>query len=77
MHWRWRWQVVASQKSSTRSWLPFTSSGIVASLKAEKTKISWSERKRCYDNILVERLWSTVKYVAEGFSAKPSRGVSA
>jgi putative transposase len=26
-------------------------------------KISWSGRKRCYDNILVERLWRTVKYV--------------
>jgi len=25
-------------------------------------KVSWSGRKRCYDNILVERLWRTVKY---------------
>ena len=25
-------------------------------------KISWSGRKRCYDNILVERLWRTVQY---------------
>ena len=40
----------------------FTSSGFVAKLQAEKIKISWSGRKRCYDNILVERLWRTVKY---------------
>ena len=33
-------------------------------------------RKRCYDNILVEHLWRTNKYVAAGFSAVPSRGVS-
>jgi putative transposase len=25
-------------------------------------KISWSGRKRCYDNILVERLLRTLKY---------------
>lgn len=31
-------------------------------LQAEEIKISWSGRKRCYDNILVERLWRTVKY---------------
>lgn len=40
----------------------FTSSDFVARLQAEKIKISWSGRKRCYDNILVERLWRTVKY---------------
>jgi putative transposase len=33
----------------------------VARLKAEEIKISWSGRKRCYDNILVERLWRTLK----------------
>jgi len=55
----------------------FTSSAFVQRLKAEDIKISWSGRGRCFDNILVERLWRTVKYVAEGFSAKPSRGVSA
>jgi hypothetical protein len=32
-------------------------------------------RRRCYDNILLERLWRTVKYVAASFSAKPSRGL--
>jgi putative transposase len=40
----------------------FTSSSFVARLQAEAIKISWSGRKRCYDNILVERLWRTVKY---------------
>ena len=33
----------------------FTSAGFVEGLQAEKIKISWSGRKRCYDNILVER----------------------
>jgi putative transposase len=40
----------------------FTSSAFVARLQDEEIKISWSGRKRCYDNILVERLWRTVKY---------------
>ncbi|WP_231605660.1 IS3 family transposase [Synechococcus sp. CBW1006] len=40
----------------------FTSGGFVARLKAEDIKISWSGRGRCFDNILVERLWRTVKY---------------
>jgi len=40
----------------------FTSCDFVARLQAEAIKISWSGRKRCYDNILVERLWRTVKY---------------
>ena len=40
----------------------FTSADFVGRLHAEKIKISWSGRKRCYDNILVERLWRTVKY---------------
>jgi putative transposase len=40
----------------------FTSSDFVARLQGEEIKISWSGRKRCYDNILVERLWRTVKY---------------
>ena len=54
----------------------FTSADYVANLQAEEIKISWSGRRRCYDNILVERLWRTLKYVAAGFSAKPSRGLS-
>jgi len=40
----------------------FTSSDFVDRLQGEKIKISWSGRKSCYDNILVERLWRTVKY---------------
>jgi putative transposase len=40
----------------------FTSTDLVGRLQADKIKISWSGRKRCYDNILVERLWRTVKY---------------
>ena len=34
----------------------------MARLRAEEIKISWSGRKRCYDNILVERLRRTVRY---------------
>jgi len=40
----------------------FTSADFVGRLQGEGIKISWSGRKRCYDNILVERLWRTVKY---------------
>ena len=40
----------------------YTSGDFVARLQAEKIKISLLGRKRCYDNILVERLWRTVKY---------------
>ena len=40
----------------------FTSSNFLARLQAEEIKISWSGRKRCFDNIRVERLWRTVKY---------------
>jgi len=35
----------------------FTSSDFVARLQADGIRISWSGRKRCYDNILVEQLW--------------------
>ena len=40
----------------------FTSAPFVGRLKSEEIKISWSGRRRCYDNILVERLRRTVKY---------------
>ena len=40
----------------------FTSSDFVARLKADEIIISWSGRKRCYDNIQVQRLWRTLKY---------------
>lgn len=42
--------------------MPVHPSDFVVRLQAEAIKISWSGRKRCYDNILVERLWRTVKY---------------
>ena len=34
----------------------------MAKLQAEEIKISCSGRRRCYDNIQVERLWRTLKY---------------
>jgi putative transposase len=40
----------------------FTSATFVARLQAEEIKISWSGRRRCQDNILVERLWRTLKH---------------
>jgi putative transposase len=40
----------------------FTSASFVGRLQAEDIKISWSGRRKCYDNILVERLWRTLKY---------------
>ena len=40
----------------------FTSADFVGRLQAEDIKISWSGRRRCYDNILVERLWRTLNY---------------
>jgi putative transposase len=46
---------------SNQGW-QFTSAAFVARLQAEEIKISWSGRKCSCDNILVERLWRTVKY---------------
>jgi putative transposase len=40
----------------------FTSGDFMARLHAEEFKISWSGRKRYYNNILVKRLWRTVKF---------------
>jgi putative transposase len=40
----------------------FTSGDFVSRLQSEAIKFIWSGRKRCYDNILVEGLWRTVKY---------------
>lgn len=40
----------------------FTSGNFVARLRIEEIKISWSCRKRCFDNILMERRWQTFKY---------------
>ncbi len=40
----------------------FTPADFMSRLQAEGIQISWSGRKRCYDSILVERLWRTLKY---------------
>jgi len=40
----------------------YTSKDFTDELKARNIKISMSGRNRCFDNILVERLWRTVKY---------------
>ena len=40
----------------------YTCSDFTDELKDHKIKISMSGRGRCFDNILVERLWRTVKY---------------
>ena len=40
----------------------FTSTDCVTRLQGDEIKISWSGRKRCYDNIVVDRLWRTLKY---------------
>jgi putative transposase len=55
--------VAASSRSShSDHGCQFTSSAFVQRLKAEEIQISWSGRKRCFDNILVEWLSRTVKY---------------
>ncbi len=40
----------------------YTCSDFIDELKARKIKISMSGKGRCFDNILAERLWRTVKY---------------
>jgi putative transposase len=40
----------------------YTRSDFVDELKSHKIKVSMSGRGRCFDNILAERLWRTVKY---------------
>jgi putative transposase len=55
----------------------FTTSALMARMQAVGIMISWSGRKFCYDRIRVERLWQRVKYVAAGFSTKPSRALPA
>jgi putative transposase len=70
--WRCLWKRGDGQRSSIQiraasSPHPLTSSTFVVKLQVEEIKINWSGRKRCYDNILVERLWRTVLDVAEGF----------
>jgi len=45
----------------------------VARLQAAQIKIIWLGREHCYDDILVESMWRTLKPVAAGFSAKSIR----
>ena len=52
----------------------FTSSNFLTRLQAEEFKISWSGRKRCFDNILVERLWRTVKSLLKNPAAPATMG---
>ena len=40
----------------------YTCSDFIDELKVRKIKVSMSGRERCFDNILAERLWRTVKY---------------
>jgi putative transposase len=40
----------------------YTCIDFIDELKARKIKVSMSGRGRCFDNILAERLWRTVKY---------------
>jgi putative transposase len=40
----------------------YTSTKFIGTLKAKDIRISMSGRGRCFDNILAERLWRTVKY---------------
>ncbi|MCH8193137.1 MAG: transposase, partial [Planctomycetes bacterium] len=40
----------------------YTCSPFIDELKAHRIQISMSGRGRCFDNILAERLWRTVKY---------------
>ena len=40
----------------------YTCTDFIDELKAHKIKVSMSGKGRCFDNILAERLWRTVKY---------------
>jgi len=53
----WKPEIINSDRECQ-----FTSADIVAKLQGEEIRISWSLRRRCYDDILVERLWRKVKY---------------
>jgi len=53
----------------------FTSTDFVARLQAEKIKISWSGRKRCYDNILVERLRPSIMHIVHNVRMTKAPGV--
>jgi len=59
----------------------FTCIDFVERWQAEKIKIGWSGKKRCFGNILVERLWRILKYEqvhlwadSNGLEAEPKEG---
>lgn len=43
-------------------WSQFTSNNFTGILKQKQIKISMDSRWRCFDNIISERLWKTLKY---------------
>lgn len=47
---------------NTDQGVQFTSSRFTSTLKAAEIQISMDGRGRCFDNIMVERLWRSVKY---------------
>ena len=50
-----------AQSPPFRPRMPINFGNFVEQLQSAKFKISWSGRKPCYDNSLMERLWQTVK----------------
>ena len=47
---------------NTDQGVQFTSTGFISRLKQAQVQISMDGRGRCFDNIMVERLWRSVKY---------------
>lgn len=40
----------------------FTTTDVVERQHTERIRINWSGRKRCYDNVLIERLWRALTH---------------
>ena len=59
--WRSRWQLAVSRRYSTPTRAVSSSNVFVSGRQDESISISWSGRKRCYVNILDERLWKMLK----------------
>lgn len=47
---------------NTDQGVQFTSAGFISMLEEAQVRISMDGRGRCFDNIMVERLWRSVKY---------------
>lgn len=47
---------------NTDQWSQFTSNDFIGTLQKKNIQISMDGKGRCYDNIIVERLWRTIKY---------------